>query len=156
MKVSGEPIGADVEIEALRAEESCDEGGIYEGELVGFHCQHCDAVDETLRQIIHEDDCPLAGEHGRELYGEDLPEGRGQREFPELEPDTEFTVYYAGWSGPDGNAKAGHVVAFRCDECGNADEDIFEIVHDENCALAGRHSRSAGEQPAIADGGTDK
>lgn len=156
MRVDSEPLEADVAIDALRAQESCDEAGIHAGELVGFHCQHCDAVDETLQQIIHEEGCPLFGEHGRALYGDDLPQGRGQLEFPELEPDTEFTVYYSGWSGEDGNAKAGHIVAFRCDVCGNADEDLFEIVHDENCELAGRHSRPAADGAMVADGGRER
>jgi hypothetical protein len=39
---------------------------------------------------------------------------------------------------------------FRCGECGNADETLAEIRHDEDCSLAGRYDRCT---RAIADGG---
>jgi len=145
MKVDVEPLPGDLPIEALRAQESCPEGGIHAGELVGFHCVECGQVDETLRQIIHEDGCPLAGEHGRDLY-DDLPQLEAEVVTPELDDEHTVTMFEADFSGRDGTAKNGCVVAFRCDECGNSDEALFEIVHDEACSLAGRHG------DAIIDG----
>lgn len=138
MKVDSEPLPGDIPIETLRASDTCEEAGIHAGELVGFRCLCCDAVDETLRQIIHEEGCDLYGEHGRDLYGKDIPHLEAELETPELTDDHPITVYYAGFSDRDGRVKNGHVVAFRCDKCGNADEDLFEIVHDENCDLSGR------------------
>jgi len=139
MKVDAEPLPTDLPIETLRALEDCPEGGIHAGELVGFHCQRCGAVDETLRQIIHEDDCPLAGEHGRDLYGGALPELDMEVTAPELDGDHPITMFEAAFSSADGNVKRCGIVAFRCDECGNSDETLFEIVHDESCSLAGYH-----------------
>lgn len=36
------------------------------GEVVGYRCQECGQADETLDQIWHQEDCPLAGEHCRQ------------------------------------------------------------------------------------------
>lgn len=145
MKVTSEPLPGDLPIEALRAANTCDQAGIHAGELVGYRCTDCDAVDETLRQIVHEEGCDLCGEHGRALYDDELPHLEADLESPELTTDHPITVFYAGFSDRDGDLKNGHVVAFRCDECGNADEDLFELVHDENCSLAGRWTGDVGE-----------
>jgi len=146
MNVDVEPLPGDLPIETLRATEHCDIAGIHAGEIVGFHCELCGAVDETLRQIIHDEECDLAGEHGRDLY-DDLPHLEADVDLPELDEDHPITMYEAEWSGRNGVVKNGCVIAFRCDECGNSDETLWEIVHDEACDLAGRHGS------AIADDG---
>lgn len=140
MRVDAESLPGEISVEILRSQDNCPIGGIHAGEIVGFHCQVCGAVDETLRQIIHEDDCPLAGEHGRDLY-DDLPRLEAELETPELDEDHPITMFEADFSGSDSSgSKHGCVIAFRCDECGNSDETLWEIVHDEACSLSGRLS----------------
>ena len=41
------------------------------GQCVGYRCQECGEADKTLSQLWHKEGCPLAGQHGREFYGED-------------------------------------------------------------------------------------
>jgi cytochrome c2 len=143
MKVTAEPLPGEVPVETLRAHADDGESGIHKGETLGFRCEHCSAVDETLRQIIHEDDCPLVGQHGRDLYGEDLPSLTADIETPELDADHPITIVSAGWTDDTDDVHNGEAICFRCDECGNSDETLFEIVHDESCSLAGRYGWKA-------------
>ena len=115
--------------------------GSHIGELVGYLCPECLQVDETLTQIWHDDSCSLAGEHGRQHYDSLEPDVDG-RPTPELQDDHPVTVVkYAETEGRGGLCQD-EVVAFICN-CGNADEDLFELVHDEGCDLAGKHGRDA-------------
>lgn len=127
----------DSRVVAMRAASSDPLAGITAGEVLGYYCADCCQCDETLTQIVHGDDCPLAGEHGRAVYGDDLAipsfdhDSRG-----ELRPDTRFSVLQ--WSGtlPEYGIVHNDFVGFRCDECANLDEHLFEIVHDEECHLS--------------------
>ena len=38
---------------------------------------------------------------------------------------------------------AGETLAYRCRECGAADEDCFEIIHEDDCRLAGETAPTA-------------
>ena len=137
MMVHPDPL-PDLPIVMLRAESGDPEAGIYAGEILGFCCTECGQADETLVQIVHDDDCDLAGEHGHDVYGEDVPI-RNASSGKELEPDKPITmVKWATTDDPKG-IHNGAAAAFRCVQCGNTDENIFEIVHDENCDLAGEH-----------------
>jgi len=147
MDVDVEPLPGDIPIEALRAQEPSPQAGIHAGELVGFHCAECGQCDETLRQIVHDPECDLAGEHGRDLY-DDVPVLDEDVHYPELDPEHTVTMFEGTFEGTDGTTKNQGVVAFRCDECGNADESLFEIIHDEQCSLAGDHGT------AVANGET--
>jgi len=49
-------------IEMLRASETSPEKGIHNGECLGFMCLECRNVDEDITEIIHEEDCGLAGQ----------------------------------------------------------------------------------------------
>ncbi|WP_089650132.1 hypothetical protein [Halobacterium hubeiense] len=116
----------------------------YEQEVVGYLCPECAQADETLEQIWHDEDCRLAGEHGRDHYDE-LEPTNDVRPVPELQPDHPVTIVeYGETEGRLGEGEVGfhegEVVAFLC-ECGASDEDLFEIVHDECCELAGQHGR---------------
>jgi hypothetical protein len=112
----------------------------YAGEVVGYLCSECRQTDETREQIWHAEDCSLAGEHGRQHY--DAIEPAPDDSSPELRPDTEFIVIESGEMEGRGGLCEGEVLGFVC-TCGNADEDLFEIVHDEACELAGAHRRRA-------------
>ena len=115
------------------------------GELVGYLCPECLQCDETLTQIWHDEGCSLAGEHGRQHYDSLEPDVPG-RPSPELQPDHPVMVVKYGETEGRGGLCQDEVLAFICN-CGNADEDFFEIVHDENCELAGEHARrSEGQQ----------
>jgi len=48
-------------IDMLRATETDHEAGVVRGECLGYRCRACGAVDEDVAEIIHEEDCPLAG-----------------------------------------------------------------------------------------------
>lgn len=123
------------------------------GECLGYLCGECQQADETLQQIWHEPDCQLAGRHGRQHYSELVPDVPG-RPTPEFDPAHPITVLRAGETDDPQGIHNGEVIAFVC-ECGNADEDLFEIVHDEACPLAGGCGLSAREEldVAAADGG---
>jgi len=112
-----------------------------EGEVVGYICDHCRQANETLHQIWHREDCPLAGQHGRSHY-EDLSPSVPGRPVPEFNPDIPITVIKMAETEGRGRLHKGEVVSFLC-ECGSLDEDLFEVVHDEDCPLAGQHGRSA-------------
>lgn len=139
-------------VDALVAREVPESAGLYEGEIVGYRCEECGAGDETLMQIIHADDCPLAGEHGRMHYDADnLPMRDG--DTPELRSDHRIDIVHAGWSDSSEDVYNGEAILFRCGECGNADETLMEIRHDEDCSLAGRHGCGT-QQEVATDGGS--
>ena len=53
-----------------------------------------------------------------------------------------------------GSPDNGETLAFRCGECGNSDETLVEIRHDEDCSLAGRFGPMAAPgRAARTDGG---
>lgn len=119
-----------------------DKYGHHVGECIGYLCPECFQADETLSHIWHQEDCSLAGQHGRDVYDdlEPVVPGRPTREF---EPENKIAVVtYAETEGRGGLHK-GEVIGFECEHCGNFDEDLFEIVHDEACPLAGKHGRIA-------------
>jgi len=139
MKVRSEDLeGTQVERLVVTNPMSSDR---YRGECVGYLCPECRQADETLEQIWHEDDCSLAGEHGRQYYETLSPTDNST---PEFDPANEFYVIESAETEGRGGLCKGEVLGFVC-TCGNADEDLFEIVHDESCALAGRHQR----QPSV-------
>lgn len=106
------------------------------GECVGYLCPECHQADETLDQIWHRESCSLAGEHGRAHYDELEPDVPG-RPTPEFDEEHEIIIIEAAETEGRGGLCEGEVLAFLC-ECGNADEDAFEIVHDERCELSDR------------------
>ncbi|GGM64021.1 hypothetical protein J2752_000484 [Halarchaeum rubridurum] len=117
-------------------------------EVVGYLCPHCFQADETLTQIWHQADCRLAGEHGRQFYDDLEPVVDETTPTPELSPTHTITIVEygetEGKSSETGEVglHEGETVAFFC-SCGNLDEDVFEIVHDESCQLAGWHRSAA-------------
>lgn len=115
--------------------ESRRDINIFQGDTVGYWCSMCQMADETLDQIVHAKECDLAGKHGRTKYGADLDPMDGQARG-ELNPKTTFTVLVWGESDRSMGIHNGETLAFRCDECANLDEHIFEILHDEVCELA--------------------
>lgn len=121
-------------IEQLRVVEA-EHSDYHEGQAVGYRCQLCQQADETLDQLYHEADCQLAGEHGRSHY-DTLDPTADEGPFPELSPNHEFVMVRSAETDNSVGVSRGNVVLFICDECGNADEDLFEIVHDEQCSLA--------------------
>lgn len=124
----------------------------HERQVVGYLCPECEQADETLEQIWHDENCSLVGEHGRDHYDELEPDN-DIRPIPELQPDHPVTIVeYGETEGrPDGEMgfHEGEVVAFVC-ECGASDEDLFEIVHDECCELAGQHGRQTSAEEFTA------
>jgi hypothetical protein len=112
-----------------------------EGEVVGYICECCDQCNETIHQIWHQEECPLAGRHGRTHY-EDLSPTVPGTPTPELDPDIPITVVKMATNQGRRERTKGEVVSFLC-RCGSLDEDLFEVVHDEDCPLAGRHGRAA-------------
>lgn len=118
----------------------------FRGECIGYLCPECMQADETLEQIWHDEDCSLAGEHGRAHYDDLEPDVPG-RPVPEFDPAHPITIVKFGKTEGRGGLHDGEVLSFKC-ECGNLDEDVFEIVHDEACPLAGRHRQKETEQSA--------
>ena len=110
------------------------------GEVAGYYCPECEQADETLTQIYHDADCSHAGEHGRAVYDEPLDaddDGDG-KQTPEFRDDTPITlIKYGETEGRGGRGlHKGEVIGFMCDSCSNADETVFEIVHDDRCPLS--------------------
>lgn len=143
MKVAREPLSS-IPMARLVAMEDDTEVGIHDGETLGYRCCECHRVDETLMQVWHAEGCQLAGEHGRKRY--DSLERGHDREMRELHPDHQIIIIRAGQSDPDDGFAHGTVVGFRCEECGNSDETLSEIVHDETCSLSGEHGAELLEQ----------
>lgn len=84
----------------------------------------------------------------------------------ELLPEHPILKLTATQTIPQAGIYNGEVIAYRCIECGAADEDVFEIVHDGDCTLFGETAPhgydnrreleafpDSGFQPARADGG---
>jgi len=111
------------------------ESGLHAGECPGYWCPECKQADESLEQIWHDRDCSLAGDHGRAHYDDLVPTVPG-RPSPELDPAHPITVVRCA----DGSKY--NILGFRCDGCGNLDEDLFEVVHDDVCPLSGRHGEA--------------
>ena len=137
MRVTPEPLKGSAMV-ALVAMETRPMLDIYEGEVLGYWCAQCAQSDETLEQVIHREDCTLAGRHGRRVYGGSLEGVLDTASAGELRPDTTFTMLRWGVTDEGLRIYNGTAVAYRCDECGNLDEHLFEIVHDVACWLAGR------------------
>lgn len=170
MNVARRPLPSGV-IEEIVAAEDAPDLGIERGETLICRCRKCAQADETKKQIVHREDCDLAGEHGRALYDTLPGEHRQGRESPELVADHEFAILKA----TNSTAQAGvtefaqvrdiqdveatgnnDVVGFWCVECGNGDERLFHIIHDHGCSLQDVNvadSSLPGRQFA-ADGGT--
>ena len=140
MKVVFEPVDG-VDIERMVVHECEDH---HSGEVVGYRCQHCAAADETLKQIFHEADCPLAGRHGRQIY-EELNADM-QPETPELSSEHRLWAIKSAETDHEDDVHNGDIVGFRC-ECGNSDESLFEIVHDETCPLADENCENGQTDP---------
>jgi hypothetical protein len=104
------------------------------GECVGYRCQECGEADETLSQVYHDPDCSLAGQHGRRHY-DDLKAARDDEPTAELDPENPLWLVKSAETDPADGVHNGEIVAVKC-ECGNMDDDLFEIVHDSRCALA--------------------
>lgn len=64
----------DMPIVILKAGETCHEFQFVRGEPIAFMCLECRNIDETLSEIIHEEDCQLAGETKPTAYGDRLNE----------------------------------------------------------------------------------
>lgn len=122
-----------VSVEKMEIVESED----YEiGQCVGYRCQECGEADETLTQIWHKPDCPLAGEHGRTHYDAvDLGSASDGRRAAELDPEHPLWVVKSAETDRGDDVYNEDIVAIRC-RCGAADDDAFEIVHDAECPLA--------------------
>lgn len=132
MRVNLKPLeGTQIDRMVVVEPQSAD---VHDGEVVGYMCSECWQADETRQQIWHDEDCSLCGVHGREFYDEIEPDN-DIRPTPEFNPEHKLTVIKAAESSGRDRPCENEVVAFRC-SCGNADEDLFEIVHDEACALA--------------------
>lgn len=48
--------------------------GIVEGQVLGYYCIPCGVADENVHELIHEEDCDLAGETKPTAYA-DRPGG---------------------------------------------------------------------------------
>lgn len=138
MKVKREPLDG-TSVQRLVVIESVHSDH-HPGECIGYLCGECMAADETLRQLYHEGDCSLAGQHGRKLHPDHKPI-LSDRRTPELDSRHPINVIVMGETEGRGGLHEGEVLGFECGMCGNADENCFEIVHDETCDLAGRRSK---------------
>lgn len=130
-----------LDIVRLVALESDPSAGIYEGETIAYLCERCGNADETLVQLFHDTTCRYAGEHGRTRYPEGLESGRDTH-TGELDPQHPIAIIRNGDHDQNTGVHRGEPIGFRCIECGNSDETLSEIVHDESCELAGRHGRA--------------
>lgn len=140
MRVSRQSL-PELEIVRLVAQASDPGAGIYEGETIAYLCERCGNADETLIQILHDPGCEYVGEHGRTRYPSGLESGRDVH-TGELNPDHPIAIIRNGEHNRHAGVHQGEPIAFRCVECGNSDETLSEIVHDECCALAGRHGNA--------------
>jgi len=125
----------DLPVDRLEAIESKPDVGVYEGCTMGYRCRVCGQADEDIQEVLHEEHCELAGEHGREKY-DDLPRVDTPGRSPELSDEHPIDAIVADWTDRSADVWREDVIAFRCGHCSNLDEDVFEIVHDEACELA--------------------
>jgi len=107
---------------------------VHLGESVGYLCPHCLQADESRHQIWHDEDCRYAGEHGRAHYDDLEPDVPG-RPTPELDADHRIDMVIAGTTHRGIGVYNEDVLGFRC-QCGNLDEDLWEVVHDAGCDAA--------------------
>lgn len=123
---------------------------VHEGTVVGYLCMECWQLDESLGQLYHRADCQYAGEHGRQHYDSMTPTQSGSggscREF---DPEHEIHLIRMGEHDRHRGIYQGDIVGFLCQSCGNADEDLFEVRHDEDCALAGKYEHVTRERPRL-------
>jgi len=138
MRVTRQPL-PDTPIEQLVVADG-DAEGLHAGQAVGFFCSHCWQSDETWEQIWHAEDCDLAGEHGRRLYDSAAPQHNGGP-TPEIVDDHEIQMVVSAVSNGQTDPSKNEILGWRCAHCGNLDETLVEIRHDEDCELAGRFSR---------------
>jgi hypothetical protein len=131
MRVRFEPVDG-VAVERMIVAE-CEHH--HAGQCVGYRCQHCGEADETLQQIYHDPDCELVGEHGRQHYDELKADLDAASPSPELQEENPIWVVISAETDRSDDVYVNDVVAFRC-RCGNLDDDLFEVVHDEACPLA--------------------
>lgn len=123
------------QIEQLRVTES-DKTNHHPGEVVGYRCSLCFQSDESKAQIYHEDDCPLAGEHGRQYYDDEEMKPVSGGETPELDPEHTIIMVRSAETDTTKGVERGSPVMWLCEFCKNGDETIDEVKHDENCPLA--------------------
>lgn len=83
----------------------------------------------------------------------------------ELLPEHPIRMLRATETDSPAGIHNGEILAYRCEECGAADEDVMEIIHDEDCLLAGQTAPTSyadrrrdvasvpGREPVRADGG---
>lgn len=57
-------------VQMLRAAETDHSVGLHHGEVIAFRCVECSAVDETLAEIVHDEDCRLAGQTRPTAYAD--------------------------------------------------------------------------------------
>jgi len=138
-----------VEIAQLEVVES-EGAAVHQGAQVGFICLECQQCDETLDQIWHDQSCRYAGEHGRSHYADLEPVVEAESPTPEFDDSHEITVVTSASTDDPHGIHNGEVLAFRCG-CGNLDEHLFEVVHDERCHLAGRHDAAGDGTCPVAD-----
>lgn len=125
----------EVPVEKMEIVEAADHET---GQCVGYRCQECGEADETLSQVYHKADCPLAGQHGRRFYDDseaDLASSSDGRVAPELDAENPLWLVESAETDRSDDVYNGEIVGFRC-ACGNLDDDVFAIVHDEDCELA--------------------
>lgn len=124
-----------------------DGTSLREGEIVGYLCERCNQLDETLDQIYHQDDCEYAGRHGRQHYHTMHAPAGEPGDTPELQPEHQIVIIRNGEHNKHTGTHQGEPVGFYCPRCGNADEDLFQVRHDEDCPLAGRYTESRVPEP---------
>jgi|GEM_PF-6432355 len=61
----------------------------------------------------------------------------------ELLPDHPIAVITADTTHPEWGVHKGEPIGFLCVECKNMDEDVAEIIHEEDCSLAGKSKPTA-------------
>ncbi len=75
----------------------------------------------------------------------------------ELLPDHPIDMLRAAETDQDAGYVRGECLAYLCRECGNVDEDVGEIIHEEDCSLAnetyptGYDQRLNTDQGRVAD-----
>jgi len=141
MRIVFEPVDG-VDVERMVVHEAEEH---HAGEVVGYRCQHCGCADETLKQIFHGEECPLAGEHGRQIYDE--LDADIKPDCPELKEENRVWAVKSAETDHEDGVHNGDIVAFVCDHCSNSDESLFEIVHDEPCPLADANCKHGSTDP---------
>ena len=76
-------------IDMLRASETDQAAGYVRGECLSYRCRECGAADEDVAEIIHEEDCSLAGATYPTAYNQRLSEGGRAAELEELRADSD-------------------------------------------------------------------